>query len=393
MRSASRIIGLRMTPMPMPSILLPAPPRRILLIKPSALGDIVHALPVLNLLKRRWPEAHISWLVGSAFAGLLEGHPQLDEVIRFDRHRFASAWWNPRALGELIHFGRDLRRRHFDLVIDLQGLFRSGFTTGIARSPVRVGFANAREMAWMFYTHRVPVDSPDVHALDRYLRVAELLGCGRGPVEFVFSLSEEDRAAARRLTQDRGRYAVLIPGTNWPTKRWPVEYFASLVEPLKARFGLESVVAGSRAESDLAAQIPGALNVAGKTNLRELVALLDGADLVIANDSGPMHIAAALGRPLATMYGPTNPARTGPWNRDDSVVHVEIPCSPCYSRRCSHTSCMKWLTSSAVLDVAEQQLKAPANRAVPLDILQSRRRDGSIDTPASATIGGSSASH
>jgi len=342
---------------------LPAPPQRILLIKPSALGDIVHALPVLNLLKRRWPAAEISWLVNSSFAGLLDGHPQLHEVIRFDRHRFASAGWNPAALLELVRFGKDLRRRHFDLVIDLQGLFRSGFTTGIVRSPLRIGFSNAREMAWVFYTHRVPVGSTEQHALDRYLLVAEVLGCGRDPVEFVFAIDDDDRDAARRLTRDAGRYAVLIPGTNWATKRWPVEHFAALVQPLRERFGLQSIVAGSRSETELAAQIPGTINVAGQTNLRQLVALLEQADLVIANDSGPMHIAAALNRPLVTMFGPTNPIRTGPWNRQESVVRVDIPCSPCYSRRCSHTSCMKWLPTSAVLDVAEQQLRNSRDRS------------------------------
>jgi|SRR5690349_8120778 len=366
MLAASRIIRPRMTRDLLPSLHLPAPPQRILLIKPSALGDVVHALPVLNLLKRRWPEAQVSWLIGSAFAGLLEGHPQLHEVIRFDRDRFASAWWNPAALIELARFGRDLRRRHFDLVIDLQGLLRSGFTTGIARSPLRVGFANAREMAWLFYTHRVPVESSELHALDRYLLVAEALGCGREPIEFIFAVDDEDRAAAQRLTRDVDRYAVLIPGTNWATKRWPIEHFAALVAPLRDRFGLQAVVAGSRREADLASQIPGAINLAGQTNLRHLVALLERADLVIANDSGPMHIAAALGRPLVTMFGPTNPVRTGPWNRDDSVVRVAIPCSPCYSRRCSHTSCMKWLTTSAVLDVVEQQLRASGDASIPV---------------------------
>ena len=340
---------------------LPGPPSRILLIKPSALGDIVHTLPILGLLKRRWPDAQVSWLVGSAFAGLLEGHPLLHEVVRFDRKRFSKAWWNPAALVELVKFGRGLREHHFDLVIDLQGLLRSGFTAKIARSPVRVGFANAREMAWVFYTHRVPVASLEQHALERYLLVTDALGCGRESIEFRFPLNDEDRAAARQLTNGAVRYAVLIPGTNWPTKRWPVERFAALVEPIKSRFGFDVVVAGSAGESALGDRIAGAKNLCGKTTLRQLVALLEGASLVIANDSGPMHIAAALGRPLVTMFGPTNPVRTGPFGRDDSVVRVDIPCSPCYSRRCSHTSCMKWLSAEAVMNVAEEQLRRSPN--------------------------------
>ncbi|CAN5376783.1 lipopolysaccharide heptosyltransferase I [soil metagenome] len=333
-----------------------AAPQKILIIKPSALGDIVHALPVLNLLKRRWPNAQISWLVGSSFADLLENHPQLHEVIRFDRHRFARAWWNPLALFEMFAFGVGLRRRHFDLVIDLQGLLRSGLTAKLARSPIRVGFSNARELAWMFYTHRVSA-AKDQHALDRNLMIAESLGCGSAPVEFVLPVDEADRKYIRAMLPSNQPYAVLLPGTNWLTKRWPVEYFASLVGPLRQRYNFASVVAGGADAAALARQIDGAVDLTQRTNLKQLAALLAGAEVVIANDSGPMHIAAALGRPLVTMFGPTNPLRTGPWSRDDSVVRVDIQCSPCYSRTCSHISCMKWLGPEAVLRMVHEQIE------------------------------------
>ena len=165
------------------------------------------------------------------------------------------------------------------------------------------------------------------------------------------------------LLGNTGLYAVLLPGTNWPTKRWPVEKFAALVDPLRDRFGLASVVAGAPDVTDIARQIPATVNAVGKTNLRQLVALLRRADLVIANDSGPMHIASALGKPLVTMFGPTNSVRTGPYGRLDSVVRVDIPCSPCYSRRCSHTSCMKWIEVQSVLDEAQRQMcKAPMTK-------------------------------
>jgi lipopolysaccharide heptosyltransferase I len=332
---------------------LPNPPQRILLIKPSALGDIVHTLPVLNLLRRRWPTARISWLIGSAFAGLVRGHPQLDEVITFDRNRFAHGWYNPRAAIELVRFLKDLRQQNFDLVIDLQGLLRSGMLTSITRAPVRNGFSNARELAHLFYTHHVPVDTMEQHAIERYLNVAESLGCGRGPVEFHFHADEQDRARVNELLHGLDRFAVLLPGTNWLTKRWPVENFAALVRPLSERFGLSTVIAGGPDVTAIAEQITSAdgtiVNLVGKTSLRELVVLLERASLVIANDSGPMHIASALNKPLVTMFGPTNPIRTGPYQRMDSVVRVDIPCSPCYSRRCSHVSCMKWITVEDVL--------------------------------------------
>src|SRR5580698_2276888 len=169
------------------------PPQRILIIKPSAIGDVVHALPVLNLLRLKWPTAHISWLVSSACAGLLDGHPQLDEVIKFDRRRFGKGWRKPSAAAGLFGFTRALRKRQFDLVIDLQGLFRSGWLAAKTRAAVRVGPAEARELGWIFYTHRVRTGYPDGQAVDRYLKIAEALGLGRAPVEFHFPTDAEDR--------------------------------------------------------------------------------------------------------------------------------------------------------------------------------------------------------
>lgn len=339
-------------------IQLPGEPQRILIVKPSALGDVVHALPILNLLRLRWPKAHIAWLVMPAFAGLLEGHPQLDRVIPFERRQLAKAWKDPGRLGELFRLTRDLREARFDLVIDLQGLLRSGWLTSRTRAPVRVGFANAREGAPLFYTHRVPVRSKEVHAIERYLSVAEALGCGRQPVRFIFPTDDTDRAAVAEMLGGIDRYAVLLPGTNWATKRWPVEHFAETARKVRERMGLGIVVAGGADVTGLAARIPFDANLAAGTSIRQLVALLERAELVIANDSGPMHIAAALGRPLVTLFGPTNPIRTGPYNRPDTVARVDIPCSPCYSRRCSHTSCMRWLTPESVLSIAGVQLRA-----------------------------------
>lgn len=340
----------------MTTIALRTPPRRVLIIKPSAIGDVVHALPVLNLVRRAWPDAHIAWLVTPACAGLLDGHPQLNEVIRFERRRFGEGWRSPAAAMGLFRFARELRARQFDLVIDLQGLFRSGWLAWQTRAAVRVGFANAREMAPMFYTHRVPIETIEQHAIDRYLAITDALGCGREPVEFRFAITDADRGAVSSLLNGASRYAVLLPGTNWETKRWPVEHFAALVQPLRERFGLQTVVAGAANDKTLAARIPHAIDLTGATSLRETVALLERAAIVVANDSGPMHIAAALGRPLVTPYGPTSPIRTGPYRRLDTVVRLDIPCSPCFSRRCSHQSCLRWLEPASVLREIERQM-------------------------------------
>jgi lipopolysaccharide heptosyltransferase I len=337
-----------------PLIKFDKPPQRVLIIKPSAIGDVVHTLPVWNLLRKHWPASQISWLVTPTCAGLLDGQPGLN-VIRFERGRLARAWRSRTGASELKSLRQSLRHQ-FDLVIDLQGLFRSGWMAWETRAPVRVGFANAREFAPLFYTHRVPIETPDQHALSRYLKVIEALGCPTSPIEFPFVVTEADRAHVDRLLPGDARFAVLLPGTNWPTKRWPAERFAELVEPLRKRLGLASVVAGGPDAMPIAQQMPGVTNVVGRTTLPQLVALLERGSLVVANDSGPMHIAAALGRPLVTLFGPTNPVRTGPYARDDTVLRLAIPCSPCYSRTCAHQSCLRWLGVEPVLELARRQL-------------------------------------
>lgn len=338
-----------------------AEPRTILIIKPSAIGDVVHTLPMLTMVRMRFPKAHIAWMVTPLCSGLLIDHPLLDEVILFDRKQLTVSVGNPRALTAIVRFCRDLRRRNFDLVLDFQGLFRSGFFTFITRAPTRVGFANAREGSTLAYTHRIDVGPGEQHAMERYLKLVAAVGCDTaGPLRYIFPTTDADRAGVAELIGRREPYAVLLPGTNWLTKRWPIEKLAGCVGPLRQEFGLRSIVAGGPDDAALAQQIPDSLNLAGKTSLRQLVALLEGAALVIGNDSGPTHIAAALGRPLVMPYGPTNPVRTGPYQREDSVIRLDIVCSPCYSRNCLHQSCLQWLEVEPVLAVARAQIALSA---------------------------------
>jgi ADP-heptose:LPS heptosyltransferase len=226
-------------------------------------------------------------------------------------------------------------------------------------------------MGWIFYTHRVKTGFPQVQAVDRYLKIADALGLGKSPVEFTFPTDDADRKFVADLVPPGTRYAVFLPGTNWETKRWPTDKFAACVAPLRARYGLESIVAGGAVDSPLAAQIPGARDLTGKTNLRQLVALLERAELVIANDTGPMHIAAALGRPMVAIYGPTSPDRTGPYGRLGTVVYLDIACRPCYGRHCSHISCMRKLPTESILDCVAEQLgeQRATTRTTPLRVV------------------------
>jgi heptosyltransferase I len=340
------------------SVPLHPAPRRILIFKPSAIGDVVHTLPILNLLKRRWPEARISWMVTPICAPLVEGHPQVDDVIVFNRKRYGHAWRSPTATAAFLRLMMELRRRKFDWTLDFQGLFRSGWMTWASGAPVRVGFDDAREGAPAFYTHAVSSGGWwHQHAIGRYLHLAAALGCDMEPVQFHFVVDDADRAAAAQYVPLSTRFAVLIPGSHWKTKRWPAEKYGRLAAPLRQRFGLETVILGGPGDEATAAGMQTTYNLTGRTTLRQTIALLERAELVIANDSGPMHIASALGRPLVALFGPTNPILTGPYQRLDTVIRLDLPCSPCLGRTCFHHSCMQWLDVEAVLNLAERQIQ------------------------------------
>lgn len=340
--------------------MLSTPPNKILIIKPSAIGDVVHTLPFLALLRRRYPHAYIAWLVTPMCAGLLDKHPMLSEVILFDRKRYGTAIKSPSAAKAFRQFTQSLKDRDFDLVIDLQGLFRSGYLAWKTGAKSRVGFGYAREAAPLFYTHRIPKREGERHAIERYLDLAEELGLGRAPVEYPWNTTDEHRAKAaellRPVSNPEPRFAALIPGTNWETKRWPAERFKALARLLRAELDLPSVVIGAGGDKPLADAIQPDLDLTGRSSLPQTTALLEKATVVIANDTGPMHIASALGRPLVAIYGPTSPIRTGPHNRLETVIRLELPCSPCLSRTCSHTSCMNWLTEQAVMEQVKMQL-------------------------------------
>jgi ADP-heptose:LPS heptosyltransferase len=203
------------------------PAARVALIKPSALGDIVHALPVLTALRRRYPRAHITWVVNRTYEPLLRGHPDLDETLPFDRSLLRAGWLA--GARSYAHFLGDLRRRRFDLALDLQGLLRSGILTAATGAPRRVGFASAREGARWFYTDLVPGGGRGSgHSVGRCWRIAQALGSGDGPVTFHVPLPEDARRWAAEVLGGAARpWIFLGVGARWPTKRWPPAHFAA----------------------------------------------------------------------------------------------------------------------------------------------------------------------
>lgn len=348
---------------------------RILLVKPSSLGDVVHALPVLHGLRTRFPKARIDWLVASPFAPLLDGHDELDELIKFDRRRFSLIGLSPRITGEFVAFIRNLRRRRYELVLDLQGLFRTGWITWTTRAPVRIGFRDAREGAWVFYNHRIIIEDPNVHAVDRNYLVARLLGFDDVPVEFRLTHVESTRSQTLDLLRETGvtkdqQMVAVAPGARGETKVWPWDRFAKTIDRLHGIDGVRCVLLGSPDEKSLCERIADAcesepVNLAGLTNLAQLAALIALADVVLCHDSATVHLAVASHRPVVCLIGPTNPLRTGPYHRLEDVVHAGVKCSPCYLRRlsqCPHDHrCMHELPVDQVVAAVKRSL---ARRAV-----------------------------
>jgi heptosyltransferase-1 len=326
------------------------PAERIALLKPSALGDVIHALPVLTALRRRYPQAHITWMVNQGYAPLLRGHPDLDEVLSFDRRASHHGW--RAAARSWLGFLKELRRRRFDLVIDLQGLFRTAIMMAATGAKRRVGLSTAREGATWTYTDIVPVaDFNALHAVERCWRVAEAFGVGDVPKQFRIPIPIEARNWAEQATCGYPRpWLMLGPGARWRTKRWPPEHFAALTRRAAQAFGGTVFLVGGDEETRAAAAVRRHLSgpsrdFTGRTTLPRLAALLERADVMLANDTGPLHLAAALGRPVVAPYTCTSVRLNGPYPTENGhAVEAAVRCQGSYLKRCRHRVCMAELT-------------------------------------------------
>ncbi len=359
---------------------------RILLIKPSALGDVVHTIPVLVKLRARYPRARIDWLITPENAEIVRCHPALSNVVLFARRDFSKRGRRWRALLAFFDLLKQIRRAKYDLVIDMHGQVRSALFALISGARVRIGFdrpirrsltvsaehdlrnvpshgwRGAREGSWIAYTHRIPIPTLDVHAIDRYLWVAPLLGLDDDPPDLTIHLSSDTVRNVERLLKEHGVHAdvplvVLVPGTIWETKHWTIEGFAGVARTFLSD-GFAVALAGTERDQQrcrqIAAAAPGVCDLSGKTTPAELAALIRRAEVAVTNDSGSMHVAASLRKPMVSVFGPTNPVHIGPYQRPESVVRVDLPCSPCNYRRLSQCpfdhACMKQVTSEMVVE-------------------------------------------
>ena len=312
--------------------------QNILIIKPSSLGDIVLALPALSALHRNFPDARISWLVRPEFAELLQNHPHLTEIILFDRKFLGKAWYHPRAFGTLISLIWRLRRSKFDAVFDFQGLFRTACLGWLSGCKKRFGMANAREFARIFYTHKTVQDQDSIHLVDYYLKIIKAAlqktedKTKSSKPKFLFPVNPADVDSVNKLLASHDisskDYVVFVPGSAHSDKCWPVERFAALTDRISSKFDLPIIAVGTESVNSIVDRIKGKtsvpiVNFAGQTSLSELVALLKAAKLVVSNDTGPGHIAAALGTPLVMMFSWSNPARIAPYGRPECMIARE----------------------------------------------------------------------
>jgi lipopolysaccharide heptosyltransferase I len=362
--------------------------RRILLIKLSALGDVIHTIPVLNRLRRRYPAAQIDWLLTPALAEMLQGHPAISRVLLFEREKWSAPW---SALASVGRLARELRAANYDLVVDMHGQFRTALLTLATGAPVRIGFdrpraqvwgasarsmpaeakrhawKGAREGSWLAYTHHIAIPTLDVHAIDRYLSVSPMLGLDHGEPDFSFPIARAAEQRVERMLGGSGtrRLLTIAPGTVWETKHWRREGFAEVARHfLKKGFAVALIGAGRERETcrEVAAAAPGVIDLAGETTLSDLAALIRRSTVCLTNDSGPMHLAVALDRPVVSVFGPTDEIWIGPYRRPDAVLRATLPCAPCYLRvlsRCPHDhACMSAISAPMVIERLEQSLAA-----------------------------------
>lgn len=342
---------------------------KILLLKPSSLGDVIHALPVLRMLKRHLPKSEIYWWLDVSLLPLLEHDPDLAGIISFHRNRWAA----PHRWPEIAASVLTMRRHRFDWAIDLQGLARSAIFGWLARPDLLVGLDNpregSREGARAFYDLTPPRADATMHAVDRYLAALAPLHV---PVNWNFKWLPPRENIARQLEEKwrpgTARWVALLPGGRWDNKRWPVSHFRELVESLARTTDVRFVILGSKEEQSLGATIAAVdparcLNLAGQTSLNEMIEWLRLSRIVVTNDTGPMHVAAALGRPVLAIFGPTNPASTGPYRQLHNVLqNTGLPCVPCMSQTCHYRdplACMKSIAPAVAAEKVRTMLELP----------------------------------
>jgi len=329
-------------------------PDRILVIKLRYVGDVLLATPVLSRLRESFPKVHLAMLVNPGTDDLVRDHPALDEVLVLERGNLARQW----------RFVRDLRRRQFDLVIDLTDADRSALLSRLSGSPMRLGYNSEGRWRGALYTQVVEADRFAMHTVRYHLKAMEALGLAGSPGAPLLTVAPEARREADRLLQKAGvdgarPFVCLHPGARWWFKAWPAERFAALADLIQTETPAQVLFLGSDQERSLESQIADRMktplrSLIGKTSLRALAAVLERAALMVSNDNGPMHMAAALGVPVIGLFGPSDPAIWGPWGDGHRTFYKGLDCRACFHPDCfrGEQNCMRLITLEEVWEAA-----------------------------------------
>lgn len=335
---------------------------KVFILKPSSLGDVIQALPVLRMLKKHRPEAEIHWWIDAGLVPLLEDDPDLAGIIPFERRR----WSSPLHWDEALRSIRSIRGFRFDCVLDLQSLARSAACAWLADGGITIGLEDSREGAPAVYDISVPRRSYHTHAVDWYLQTLAAL---KVPVDWDIDWlpirPRVAQAVQAKWNPEPGLWIAIQPGARWNNKRWPAEFYADVVRQLaaarpEARFAVLGGMEDQEAGRIIAAAVSGrSLDLTGRTSLPEMVEWLRRCELVVSNDTGPMHVAAALGKKIVAIFGPTEPARTGPYGQLANVLQLKLPCVPCMTSNCkleTPLECLRGITPATVVARAQQLL-------------------------------------
>jgi 3-deoxy-D-manno-octulosonic-acid transferase/heptosyltransferase-1 len=345
----------------------------ILIVKLSAIGDVMHTLPVLNALRRHYPNALITWLVEEASADLVQHHPALDRVLVSRRKSWirglrSSRWrWH---LRDIIRFVRTLRDCHYDMIFDFQAALKGAVWVALARGDRKIGFGPGmthQECSYVMLNERIPAISMEIHALDRGRMMLKATGIPCDDIEYRLPIKTDHRLNAQRLLFERGigpeaPFVVLNPVAKWESKLWSQQKFAELADRIQTRFRLPVVFTGGAEDQPYIDVILGHMlterkTLAGQTDLMTLAALLQSAALMITTDTGPMHMAAAVDTPTVVLFGPTAPWRTGPYGTGHRIVQTDLACNPCFKRRCQDApTCMAAIRVEQVMAAVTELL-------------------------------------
>jgi 3-deoxy-D-manno-octulosonic-acid transferase/heptosyltransferase-1 len=348
---------------------------KILIVKLSAIGDVVHTLPCLESLRAAYPESQITWLIEEDANEIIKGHPCLDHVLVSRRKTWIKNIFKPSKSIQTIHeigsFIKELRRKDYDIVVDFQGLFKSGVLTRLSGSKRRVGYDKSREFSYFFLNERVLPYNQDLHAVQRYINLARYSGGKAIEPKFFIPIQEDNIKCVKKFLienniKEGDRIIAINPGSGWDTKLWGWERFSALSDRIIDTLDARIVLTGSENDRSLidaiSNKMQGAVcNTAGRMSLKDLAYLLSLVDLMVTTDTGPMHIASAMETPTIALFGPTAPWRTGPYGNNHTIIKSNLECSPCFKKRCDTTKCMEEITVDRVLSAVSEKLSSLEN--------------------------------